>query len=83
MLWTILIGGVVGWLAGLIVKGEGLGILGDIIIGILGAWLGGFLCRMLGILAYGTLARLGVAIGGAVLLLMVLRAAFPGKSRKA
>jgi len=83
LLWTLLVGGLVGWLASLIVKGEGLGIFGDIVIGILGAWLGGFLCRILGIWAYGTLARLGISIGGAVILLMILRAAFPGKRRKA
>jgi uncharacterized membrane protein YeaQ/YmgE (transglycosylase-associated protein family) len=65
----------------LIVKGEGLGLLGDLVIGIVGAWLGRFVASLLGIVAYGTLGILAVSVGGAILLLMVLRALF-GKRRK-
>jgi uncharacterized membrane protein YeaQ/YmgE (transglycosylase-associated protein family) len=82
MLWTILVGALVGWLAALIVKGEGLGILGDILIGIFGAWLGNFIAGMLGIVAYGLLGKIAIALGGAVILLIVLRAAFSGKKKK-
>jgi uncharacterized membrane protein YeaQ/YmgE (transglycosylase-associated protein family) len=82
LLWTLLIGALVGWLAGLIVEGEGLGLIGDVLIGILGAWLGGFIARLLGIVAYGLVGRLAVAVGGAVILLMVLRAIFSGKKRR-
>ena len=46
--WFIVIGLVAGWLAGLLVKGGGFGIFVDIIVGVLGALLGGFLFRSLG-----------------------------------
>lgn len=39
--WFILIGIVAGWLAGQIMKGEGFGLLGDLIVGVVGALLGG------------------------------------------
>ena len=45
--WFILVGLVAGWLAGVLVKGGGFGVIGDIIVGILGALLGGFLFRSL------------------------------------
>jgi len=63
------------------VKGEGLGLLGDICIGILGAILGDFGARFLGIVTYSTLGRLVLSVVGAVLLLMVLSALF-GKRGK-
>ena len=47
----ILIGLVAGWLAGKIMKGKGFGLIGDIIIGIIGAFIGGFLFSLLGITA--------------------------------
>lgn len=80
-LWALLVGAFVGWMASLIVKGEGLGLIGDLFIGIVGAMLGRFLAGILGIVAYGTLGVLAVSVGGAVLLLIVLRALFPGKRR--
>ena len=47
LLYTILIGAVAGWLAGFFVKGVGFGIIGNIIIGILGSFVGGGLRRFL------------------------------------
>jgi uncharacterized membrane protein YeaQ/YmgE (transglycosylase-associated protein family) len=71
------VGGVAGWLAGLVVQGTGLGLLGDIIVGIVGAFLGGF---VLSLLLPGTFgftgfnwASLIVAFVGAVILLLVVR----------
>jgi uncharacterized membrane protein YeaQ/YmgE (transglycosylase-associated protein family) len=81
LLWALLVGAFVGWVASLIVKGEGLGLLGDICIGILGAILGDFGARFLGIVTYSTLGRLAISVVGAVLLLMVLSALF-GKRGK-
>ena len=43
LLITLIIGAIAGWLAGLIVKGGGFGLLGNIVIGIVGALIGGFL----------------------------------------
>ena len=71
-LWFILIGAAAGWLAGQIWKGSGLGVLGNIIVGILGGIVGGWLAGKLGIsLGGGLLGSLLTATGGAVLLLFI------------
>jgi uncharacterized membrane protein YeaQ/YmgE (transglycosylase-associated protein family) len=48
-IWFILIGLIAGWLAGQLMKGGGYGVVGDIVVGIVGALLGGFLFRTLGV----------------------------------
>jgi uncharacterized membrane protein YeaQ/YmgE (transglycosylase-associated protein family) len=73
-IWFILIGLVAGWLAGMLVKGGGFGVIGDIIVGILGALLGGFIFGSLGISAGGgLLGSIIVATIGAVVLIFLLR----------
>lgn len=69
------IGAVAGWLAGILVKGSGFGLVGDLIVGILGAILGGWLFGFLGLsLGLGWLVdSLIVATLGAVLLLFLIR----------
>jgi uncharacterized membrane protein YeaQ/YmgE (transglycosylase-associated protein family) len=74
LIWFLLIGLVAGWLAGKLTKGSGYGVLGDIVIGVLGAFVGGFLFRMLGLSAYGIIGNLIVATIGAVVLVMIVRA---------
>ena len=69
----LLIGAVAGWLAGLIMKGGGFGILGNIVIGIIGAIIGGYLFGMLGITAGGIIGSLITATVGAIVLLYVVR----------
>jgi len=72
LLWFVLIGLVAGWLSGQLVKGSGFGIIGDIVIGVLGAVIGGFLLSILGLsMGGGFLGNLVVATIGAVLLLYV------------
>lgn len=72
--WFILVGLVAGWLAGVLVKGGGFGVIGDIIVGVLGALLGGFLFRHLGVSAGGgLLGSVIVATVGAVVLILILR----------
>jgi uncharacterized membrane protein YeaQ/YmgE (transglycosylase-associated protein family) len=71
--WFILIGLVAGWLAGQVMKGGGFGVLGDIVVGVIGALLGGFLFSLLGISAGGLLGSLIVATVGAIVLLFALR----------
>ena len=72
--WFILIGLAAGWVAGQLMKGGGFGIVGDIIVGVIGALLGGFLFRTLGVSAGGgLLGSLIVAVIGAVVLLFLLR----------
>lgn len=71
---TIIIGGIIGWLAGVIMKAESqMGILANIIVGIIGSGLGHFLAGVIGLAAYGAIARLAVGVGGAVLLIVILR----------
>jgi uncharacterized membrane protein YeaQ/YmgE (transglycosylase-associated protein family) len=73
-IWFILIGLVAGWLAGQVMKGGGYGVIGDIIVGILGALLGGWLFGVLGIGAGGGLiGSLIVAFIGACILIFLLR----------
>ena len=73
-LWFILIGLTAGWLAGQLMKGGGFGIVGDIVVGVIGALLGGFLFSMLGLSAGGGLiGSLIVATIGACVLLFLLR----------
>ena len=73
-IWFILIGLAAGWLAGQLVKGGGFGMLGDIIVGIIGALLGGFLFSAFGLSSGGgLLGSLIVATIGAVVLLFGLR----------
>jgi uncharacterized membrane protein YeaQ/YmgE (transglycosylase-associated protein family) len=71
-LWFILIGLVAGWLAGLIVKGSGSGLLLNIVIGIVGALLGGFLFRLMGLHTTGMWGSLITSLIGAIVLLLIV-----------
>lgn len=73
ILWFLLIGLAAGWLAGQIMRGGGMGLVGDLIVGVIGALLGGFLFRLIGISAYGLLGDLITATVGAMLLLFLLK----------
>ncbi|MFC0446287.1 GlsB/YeaQ/YmgE family stress response membrane protein [Pseudidiomarina halophila] len=74
-LWFLLVGLIAGWLAGTLVKGGGFGILGNIVIGIIGAMLGGFLFSLLGLSSDGGLiGSIIVATIGAIVLLIIVRA---------
>jgi uncharacterized membrane protein YeaQ/YmgE (transglycosylase-associated protein family) len=66
------IGAIAGWLAGLIVGGGGFGLLGDIVVGIIGAFAGGWLAGVLGIhIGGGFIASIITATAGAVVLLVL------------
>jgi len=72
--WFILIGLAAGWLAGQFMRGGGFGVVGDILLGVVGALLGGFLFHQLGLSAGGGLiGALIVATIGAVILLFLVR----------
>ncbi len=72
IIWLI-IGAVAGWLAGLIVKGYGLGLVGNIVVGIIGAIIAGWLLPMIGfVLVGGILAEIVNAVIGAVILLIII-----------
>jgi uncharacterized membrane protein YeaQ/YmgE (transglycosylase-associated protein family) len=74
LLWFLIIGAIAGWLAGLLMRGGGFGILGDIVVGVVGALLGGWLFSTFGVSVGGGLAgSLIVAFIGAVVLLFLVR----------
>ena len=77
--WLI-VGLVAGWLAGQFMKGGGYGLVGDIVMGVIGAFVGGLLFSFLlpGSSA-GLIGSIIVAFIGAVVLIMVVRA-LPGRS---
>jgi uncharacterized membrane protein YeaQ/YmgE (transglycosylase-associated protein family) len=72
-LWFIIIGAAAGWLAGRITKGKGFGLIGNIVVGILGAVLGGWLFKTLGIyFDWELIGSLITAVIGAVILLYLI-----------
>ena len=74
LIWFLLIGLIAGWLAGKVMRGGGFGIVGDMVVGIIGALLGGWLFGKLGISAGGgLLGAIITAFVGAVLFILLLR----------
>ena len=74
LLVILFVGLVAGWLAGQIVRGTGFGIVGDIIVGLIGAFIGGLLANLLIPDAnFGLIGSIIVAIIGAVILIWILR----------
>jgi uncharacterized membrane protein YeaQ/YmgE (transglycosylase-associated protein family) len=70
----VFVGVVAGWLAGQIVRGTGFGILGDLIVGIIGAFIGGWLLPRLGVhLGAGMIGAIFDATVGAIVLLLIIR----------
>jgi len=69
-----LFGGIIaGWLAGLIVRGRGFGLIGDLIIGLLGGLIGGYLGGLVGVVPTRWLTNVLVAALGGVILVVVVR----------
>jgi len=73
LLYWIIVGLIAGWLAGKVMKGEGYGVLVDIILGILGAVVGGWVFGLLGFHAGGLIGTIIVAFVGAVILVWIVR----------
>lgn len=72
---TLVVGGVVGWLASLVMKtNKQMGIIANVIVGIIGSSLGFWLAGLLGLAAYGAIARWAVSVAGAALLIYILKA---------
>ena len=75
LLWVVLVGLIAGWATGKIMKGSGYGPLTDIVLGIVGSILGGWILRMVGFYTTGGfIPSILVAIFGAVLLVALVRA---------
>jgi uncharacterized membrane protein YeaQ/YmgE (transglycosylase-associated protein family) len=72
---TIIVGGIVGWLASLVMKTNAqMGLIANVVVGIVGSAVGFWLAGALGIGAAGSIASWLVAVGGAVVLIFILKA---------
>ena len=70
----IIIGAIAGWLAGQIVKGSGFGLVGDIVVGIIGALVAGWLFPRIGLsLGGGIIGSIISAAIGAIIVLVIVR----------
>lgn len=74
MIRLIVIGLVAGWLAGKLMRGSGFGLVIDILLGLIGAVIGGWIFDALGIGVYGPIGLLAMATVGAVVLVGVAHA---------
>ncbi len=82
LLAWLIVGLVAGFLASRVVRGGGYGLIGDIVVGIIGAFLGGWLAGLLGIEgSYGLIGSIVIAFIGACILLAILHAVTRGSSR--
>lgn len=73
LIYFLLVGLAAGWLAGQFMKGGGYGLVGNLVIGVIGAIVGGHLLGLLGFGTYGLIADLFAAFIGAVVLIWVVR----------
>jgi uncharacterized membrane protein YeaQ/YmgE (transglycosylase-associated protein family) len=81
VLWWLLVGLVAGFLASRVMRGGGYGLIGDIVVGLIGAFIGGWLAGFLGLGSYGLIGTIVVAFIGACILLAILHAVTRGSSR--
>lgn len=73
VIWWLIVGLVAGWLTGKIMKGGGYGTIADILLGIAGAFVGGFVLHLIGFGGGGLIAEIVVATFGACLLVWIVR----------
>lgn len=83
LLAIVFVGIIAGWLAGRVMEGGGFGLIGDLIVGLVGAFIGDWLLPRLGIhLGVGIVASIMNAFIGAVVLLLILRLINGGLGRR-
>ena len=73
LVYMAIIGAIAGWLAGLIMKGKGSGLLMNMLIGIVGAFIGGWAFSFLGLTSNGFIGSLVTAVFGAIILLFIVK----------
>jgi len=74
LLMTIVIGGIIGWLASILMKSNAqMGMIANILVGIVGSMLGFWIAGKLGLTTSGPIAGFAIAVVGAVLLIALLR----------
>jgi uncharacterized membrane protein YeaQ/YmgE (transglycosylase-associated protein family) len=69
----LIVGLIAGWLASLLVKGQDSGMLGDIFIGVVGSFVGGFVFRLFDVKTFGFYGSIVMSVTGAVVFLMITR----------
>ena len=72
LIWEIVIGILAGFLAGKIMRGKGYGVLIDLLLGMVGSVIGGFVFGLLGLYGYGLVGQLVIATAGAVMLIWLV-----------
>ena len=80
--WYLLIGLIAGWLANLFVKGEGSGLLVNLIVGVVGGFLGSWVFSLFGLVAVGTFGSLVTSLIGAILLLWIASFFRPDRKKR-
>ena len=73
LIWWVVVGLIAGFLAGKVMKGGGFGVVMDIVVGIAGAVLGGWVLGLVGVHAGGLIGSIVVAFVGAVILIWLVR----------
>ena len=73
LLAWILIGLIAGWLTGKVTRGKGFGCIANLVLGLVGAVIGGWIFSRLGIEAWGFIGSLAAAVVGAVVLVAIAR----------
>jgi len=68
----LIIGAIAGWLAGKIMKGRGAGLWANMAIGVIGAFIGGFIFDLINVHTYGLIGSLVTALVGAIVLLWIV-----------
>ncbi len=81
ILVTLLVGAIAGWLGSLIIRGSGLGLIGNIVIGILGSFVGYWVLGLLNVsFGGGVLGAILTGASGAIVILVLASLIFPGKN---
>jgi uncharacterized membrane protein YeaQ/YmgE (transglycosylase-associated protein family) len=72
---TLVVGGIVGWLASILMKTNAqMGLVANVIVGVVGSVIGFWLAGVLGVATYGSIVRWLVAVAGAAILIWILKA---------
>ena len=82
VIWWLVVGLIAGFLASRVMRGGGYGIVGDIVVGLIGAFIGGFLASLVGIGTGGLIGTIIIAFIGACILIAILRALSGGFGRR-
>ena len=72
MLWSLIVGGIIGWLAGKLMKSKG-GLLRNILLGIVGSGVGNWLASTIGLVAQNSLGSFLIGVGGACVVILICR----------